>query len=56
MAIPRRDRPATSLSAGGAAVAVTTVGVLPVYMVGVLWVQIREDLGFGASLLGTLVA
>jgi MFS family permease len=52
----RRDRPASSLSAGAAAVSVTTVGVLPVYMVGVLWVQIREDLGFGVSLLGTLVA
>jgi MFS family permease len=25
-------------------------------MVGVLWVQVREDLGFGPSLLGTLVA
>ena len=56
MATARRDRPAGSLSAGGAAVAVTTVGVLPVYMVGVLWVQIRQDLGFGVSLLGTLVA
>ncbi|MGY2067305.1 MFS transporter [Blastococcus sp. SYSU DS0619] len=35
---------------------VTTVGVLPPYMVGVLWVQVREDLGFGPSLLGVLVA
>jgi MFS family permease len=52
----RRDRPASSRSAGGAAVAVTTAGVLPVYMVGVLWVQLRADLGFGVSLLGTLVA
>jgi MFS family permease len=29
---------------------------LTAYMVGVLWVQLREDLGFGPSLLGTLVA
>jgi MFS family permease len=56
MAVPRRDRPVGSGPAGFAAVAVTTVGVLPVYMVGVLWVQIREDLGFGTSLLGLLVA
>ena len=48
--------PAGSLRAGTAAVAVTTVGVLPVYMVGVLWVQLRADLGFGTSLLGLLVA
>ena len=48
--------PAGSLRAGTAAVAVTTVGVLPVYMVGVLWVQLREELGFGTSLLGLLVA
>ena len=53
---PRRDRPAGSGSAAGAAVAVTTAGVLPVYMVGVLWVQLRADLGFGPSLLGLLVA
>lgn len=53
---PRRDRPAGSGAAAGAAVAVTTAGVLPVYMVGVLWVQLREDLGFGPSLLGLLVA
>jgi MFS family permease len=53
---PRRNRPASSRSAAVAAVAVTTVGVLPVYMVGVLWVQLRADLGFGTSLLGVLVA
>jgi MFS family permease len=29
--------------------------VLPIYMVGVLWVQVRADLGFGPSLLGVLV-
>ena len=56
MRSPRRDRPVGSGSAAGAAVAVTTVGVLPVYMVGVLWVQLRADLGFGTSLLGVLVA
>jgi MFS family permease len=54
---PRDRRTATgSTRAGAAAVAVTTVGVLPVYMVGVLWVQLRADLGFGPELLGTLVA
>ena len=53
---PRRNSPASSRSAAVAAVAVTTVGVLPVYMVGVLWVQLRADLGFGTSLLGVLVA
>ncbi|MGY2082258.1 MFS transporter [Blastococcus sp. SYSU DS0539] len=42
--------------AATAAVSVTTVGVLPVYMVGVLWVQLRADLGVGPSLLGVLVA
>lgn len=55
---PRRSRsgPASSLSAGVAAVSVTTAGVLPVYLVGVLSVQLREDLRFGPSLLGVLVA
>ncbi len=54
----RRDprTPTGSTRAGAAAIAVTTVGVLPVYMVGVLWVQLRADLGFGPELLGTLVA
>ncbi|SEL04256.1 Nitrate/nitrite transporter NarK [Blastococcus sp. DSM 46786] len=53
----RRDRgPASSRAAAVAAVTVTTVGVLPIYMVGVLWVQIREELDFGPSLLGVLVA
>jgi MFS family permease len=57
MATQRRDRgPARSGVAGTAAVSVTTVGVLPVYMVGVLWVQLSEDLGFGPSLLGVLVS
>ena len=54
--VPRRSRPAASGGAAIAAVAVTTAGVLPVYMVGVLWVQLRDDLGFGTSLLGVLVA
>ncbi|MGY1826949.1 MULTISPECIES: MFS transporter [unclassified Blastococcus] len=48
--------PASSTAAAVAAVTVTTVGVLPIYMVGVLWVQIREELEFGPSLLGVLVA
>lgn len=48
--------PAGSSRAATAAVAVTTAGVLPVYMVGVLWVQLRAELGFGPSLLGLLVA
>ncbi|MCV2488312.1 MFS transporter [Geodermatophilus sp. YIM 151500] len=34
----------------------TTVGVLPAYLVGVLSVQLSADLGFGPSLLGVLVA
>ena len=56
MRATRNRGPVSSRAAGTAAVAVTTVGVLPVYMVGVLWVQLRADLGFGPSLLGTLVA
>lgn len=47
--------PVSSRTAATAAVTVTTVGVLPVYLVGVLWVQLRADLGFGVSLLGVLV-
>jgi MFS family permease len=35
---------------------VTTAGVLPAYLVGVLWVQLRADLDVGPSLLGLLVA
>ena len=35
---------------------VTTVGVLPVYLVGVLSVQLREDIGFGPAVLGLLAA
>ena len=54
--LPRRPGPASSRAAGTAAVSVTTVGVLPPFMVGVLWVQVRADLGFGPSLLGVLVA
>ncbi|WP_232806801.1 MFS transporter [Geodermatophilus chilensis] len=34
----------------------TTAGVLPAYLVGVLWVQVRADLGLSTSLLGLLVA
>jgi MFS family permease len=52
----REIRPAGSRRAGTAAVSVTTVGVLPVYLIGVLWVQLRGDLDFGPSLLGLLVA
>lgn len=39
-----------------AAVAVTVAGVLPVYLLGVLVVQVREDVGFAPSALGALVA
>ena len=53
---PRGRGPASSRAAATAAVSVTTAGVLPPYMVGVLWVQLRADLGFGPSLLGVLVA
>jgi MFS family permease len=54
---PRKHRgPASSRAAATAAVTVTTAGVLPVYLVGVLSVQLREDLDFGPSLLGVLVA
>ncbi|CCG04290.1 MFS transporter [Blastococcus saxobsidens] len=56
MAGSHSDSPTSSGRAGTAAVTVTTVGVLPVYMVSVLWVQLREDLEFGPSLLGSLVA
>jgi MFS family permease len=51
-----RGRPAGPGRAATAAVTVTTVGVLPAYLVGVLWVQVRADLGVGPSLLGVLVA
>lgn len=40
----------------GSAIAVTGTGVLPVYLVGLLSVQLREDMSFGTALLGTLVA
>jgi len=49
-------RPATGRSVAAAAVTVTTVGVLPVYLVGVLSVQVRADLGFGPATLGLLAA
>ncbi len=39
-----------------AAVAVTVAGVLPVYLLGVLVVQVRGDVGFAPSTLGALVA
>ena len=51
-----RGRPAGPARAATAAVTVTTAGVLPAYLVGVLWVQVRADLGVGPSLLGVLVA
>ena len=44
---PRRERPAGSARAATAAVTVTTAGVLPAYLVGVLWVQLSADLGVG---------
>lgn len=40
----------------GAAVSVTLVGMLPVYLLGGLAVQARADLGFGRTGLGLLVA
>lgn len=49
-------RPASSRSVATAAVTVTTVGVLPVYLVSVLSVQVRADLGFGPATLGLLAA
>jgi MFS family permease len=52
--VPRR--PASSLAVTTAAVTVTTVGVLPVYLVSVLSVQVRADLGFGPATLGLLAA
>ncbi len=51
-----RGRPAGPARAATAAVTVTTAGVLPAYLVGVLWVQVRADLGLSTSLLGLLVA
>jgi MFS family permease len=47
---------ATGRSVAASAVTVTTVGVLPVYLVGVLSVQVRADLGFGPGELGLLAA
>lgn len=49
-------RPATSRSVATSAVTVTTVAVLPVYLVGVLSVQLRDDLRFGPAALGLLAA
>ena len=49
-------RPAGGRSAAAAAVTVTTVGLLPVFLVGLVSVQIRADLGFGPALLGLLAA
>lgn len=46
----------TGRSVAASAVTVTTVGVLPVYLVGVLSVQVRADLGFGPAALGLLAA
>lgn len=51
-----RERPAGPARAATAAVTVTTAGVLPAYLVGVLWVQLSADLDVGPSLLGLLVA
>ena len=50
------QRSAGSGRAATAAVTVTTAGLLPVYLAGVLAVQLRADLGIGPSLLGQLVA
>lgn len=44
------------LPPAAAAVAVTVVGLLPVYLLGGLAVQVRADLDFGRSGLGALVA
>ncbi|WNV74193.1 MFS transporter [Geodermatophilus sp. DSM 44513] len=52
----RRERPVGTARAATAAVTVTTAGVLPAYLVGVLWVQVSADLDVGPSLLGLLVA
>jgi MFS family permease len=51
-----RGRPAGPARVATAAVTVTTAGVLPAYLVGVLWVQLSADLDVGPSLLGLLVA
>lgn len=51
-----RRGPALPLVVATAAVAVTVTGVLPVYLVSVLVVQLRAELGFGPSTLGALVA
>lgn len=54
---PHGERPPVgSARAATAAVTVTTAGVLPAYLVGVLWVQLSADLGVGPSQLGLLVA
>ncbi len=46
------QRTAGSGRATTAAVTVTTAGVLPAYLAGVLSVQLRADLGIDPSLLG----
>ena len=48
------SRAAGPRAATAAAVTVTTVGVLPVFLVGLLSVQLRADLGFGPAVLGGL--
>ena len=52
----RRRGPAGPWSVAAAVVAVTVTGVLPVYLVSVLVVQIGAEMGFGAGSLGLLVA
>lgn len=52
----RLSGPAGPLRVAAAAVAVTVTGVLPVYAVSVLVVQIGAEMGFGPGRLGALVA
>lgn len=51
----RLRRPPGPWSVAAAAVAVTVTGVLPVYLVSILVVQVGGELGFGAGRLGALV-
>jgi MFS family permease len=50
------ERVAGPVVVATAAVGVTVAGVLPVYLVSILVVQLRADMGFGAATLGLLVA
>lgn len=56
MALPRQIRPSGSLSVVAMVVAATILGVLPVFLLGGLAVQVRDELGLSEAGLGLAVA